>query len=150
MEISRSTVVAATPQAVYDLVSDLPRMGTLSPENTGGHWKGGATGPVVGARFRGSNRNGWRRWRTNVRVEKAEAGSEFAFGVTSYGIPVSLWSYRLAAADDGCTVTETWADRRPFWFKGPAGLVTGVMDREAATARSIEHTLAAVKAALEA
>ena len=71
------------------------------------------------------------------------------FRVGYYGVPVSRWSYTLAEADGGCTVTEAWADRRPWWFKGPAGLTTGVMDRDAATARSIEHTLANVKAALE-
>src|SRR5262249_11995506 len=36
MEISRSVFVASPPRQVYDLVSDLPRMGELSPENTGG------------------------------------------------------------------------------------------------------------------
>ena len=43
---------------LYDLVSDLPRMGEWSPENTGGKWVNGAAGPVVGARFKGSNKSG--------------------------------------------------------------------------------------------
>lgn len=149
MPISRSTTVAATPDAVFDLVSDLPRMGELSPENTGGHWLGGATGATVGARFRGSNRHGWRRWSTTARVEVAAPGREFTFGVTSFGIPVSQWRYEITPTDEGCTVTETWTDRRPGWFKGPAGLATGVMDRESATERSLEATLAAVQARLQ-
>lgn len=148
MPISRSTTVESTPEVVYALVSDLPGMGQLSPENTGGRWRGGATGPVVGARFRGHNRNGWRRWSTNVRVEAAEPGREFAFGVSSFGVPVSQWRYSIEATSAGCTLTETWTDRRPGWFKGPAGLATGVMDRQAATARSIEATLEAVRARL--
>jgi hypothetical protein len=149
MEISRSTVVGAPPEQAYALVSDLPRMGELSPENKGGRWLGGAAGPAKGARFKGHNSNGWRRWSTTVRVEEADPGREFTFRVAFWGIPVSRWSYAFAPAPDGCTVTESWADRRPWWFKGPAGLTTGVMDREAATARSIEHTLARVKAVLE-
>ena len=149
MDISRSAYVEATPDAVYALVSDLPRMGELSDETQGGRWLGGATGPAVGARFKGHNRNGWRRWSTTVKVEQADPGRAFVFRVGYYGVPVSRWSYTLAEADGGCTVTEAWADRRPWWFKGPAGLTTGVMDRDAATARSIEHTLANVKAALE-
>jgi hypothetical protein len=84
-----------------------------------------------------------------VTVEVADPGREFTFGVSYYGIPVSRWSYVFAAADGSCTVTETWTDRRPWWFKGPAGLSTGVMDREAATARAMEVTLARLKAALE-
>jgi hypothetical protein len=77
-------------------------------------------------------------------------GHEFTFRVTFWGVPVSRWSYTLAPAGDGTAVTETWTDRRPWWFKGPAGLTTGVMDREASTARSIEHTLAALKHVAEA
>ncbi|MFN2524390.1 MAG: SRPBCC family protein, partial [Mycobacteriales bacterium] len=54
--VSRSTDVDAPADVVWGLVSDLPGMGRLSPENTGGRWSGGATGPAVGARFRGANR----------------------------------------------------------------------------------------------
>ena len=150
MSISRSTTVAASPEAVYALVSDLPRMGELSPENTGGRWLGGATGPAVGARFRGTNRNGWRRWSTTATVEAADPGQEFAFSVRSFGVPVSHWRYTIAPAEGGCTLTESWVDRRPGWFKGPAGLATGVTNRDEATVRSIEATLAAVKQRLKA
>lgn len=136
---------------VWDLLSDLPGMGALSPENTGGSWRGGATGPAVGARFRGRNRNGWRRWSTSVKVTRCDPARSFSFAVSSFGIPVSEWSYDVQAEGDGaCTVTETWNDRRPGWFKGPAGLVTGVRDRGPdSTAANLEHTLAALKAAAE-
>jgi len=150
MSISRSTTVTASPEAVYALVSDLPRMGELSPENTGGRWLRGATGPAVGARFRGRNRNGWRRWSTAVQVEVADPGREFAFRVSSFGVPVSRWCYVMAPVDGGCTLTESWEDRRPWWFKTPAGLVTGVMNREEATATSMETTLTAVRDRLKA
>ena len=40
-------VIAAAPERVYELVSDLPRMGEWSPENTGGTWIKGAKGPAV-------------------------------------------------------------------------------------------------------
>jgi hypothetical protein len=150
MEISRSIEVRATPEAAYDLVSDLPGMGALSPENAGGRWLGGASGPAPGARFRGRNRNGIRRWSTGVTVEVADRGREFAFGVRSYRyIPVSRWRYTFLPTADGCTVTEAWQDRRPGWFKLPAGVATGVLNRESATGRSIEETLANIKAALE-
>ena len=63
-----SVTIAAPAERLYDLISDLPRMGEWSPENCGGKWVKGATGPVVGARFRGHNRKGWRRWTTLVTV----------------------------------------------------------------------------------
>lgn len=147
--LSRSTVVAASAEKVYDLVSDLPGMGRLSPENTGGSWLGGATGPEVGARFRGRNRNGWRFWTTVARVEDADPGRRFAFRVSSLGIPVARWAYDISPAEGGVTVTESWTDLRPGWFKTPAGLLTGVLDREASTARNLEKTLKSVKEVAE-
>ncbi|MCU1600817.1 MAG: hypothetical protein JWO22_1526 [Frankiales bacterium] len=153
MTVSRTVHVDAPATKVWELVSDLPAMGRLSPENTGGSWRGGATGPAVGATFKGSNRNGSRRWSTTVRVLRCEPGTTFAFAVSSVaGIPVSEWSYDIEAAGDGaCEVTETWTDRRPGWFKKPAGLVTGVMSRDdGSTAENLEKTLAAVKALAEA
>jgi hypothetical protein len=148
-EVSRSIEVGTTPEVAYARVSDLPRMGELSPENRGGRWRKGSTGPAVGARFRGHNANGIRRWSTSVVVAVAEAGREFTFDTTFWGVPVSRWRYTFAPAPSGCTVTETWQDRRPGWFRGPAGLATGVMDREEMTGRSIEHTLARLKTVLE-
>ena len=46
IEVARE--IAATPEVVWALVSDLPRMGDWSPENDGGEWVKGATGPAVG------------------------------------------------------------------------------------------------------
>ncbi|MCW2669019.1 MAG: hypothetical protein JWO27_916 [Frankiales bacterium] len=148
MAVSRTVQVEAPAQRVWDLVSDLPGMGRLSPENTGGSWRGRASGPAVGAVFKGHNQHGARRWSTTVRVIRCEPGRSFSFAVSSVlGIPVSEWSYDITAAGDGaCEVTETWSDRRPGWFKAPAGLVTGVMNRDdSSTAVNLETTLAAVK-----
>lgn len=149
MEITRSVHVEAPAQRVWELVSDLPRMGELSPENKGGRWVGGATGPAVGARFRGVNRSGWRWWSTTVRVTRCEPGTAFAFAVTAVGLKVAEWSYTIASEGDACTVTETWTDHRGGPMKALGLLTTGVSDRSVFTATSIEHTLAAVKAAAE-
>ena len=53
--------IDAPPERVWDLVTAITRMGEWSPESTGGRWTRGATGPATGARFVGSNRNGWVR-----------------------------------------------------------------------------------------
>ena len=42
-DIEVSETVTAKADRLYELVSDLPRMGEWSPENTGGKWLGGAT-----------------------------------------------------------------------------------------------------------
>ena len=43
----------ATPEEVWALVSDVTQIGRYSPETFEGEWLDGATGPAVGARFRG-------------------------------------------------------------------------------------------------
>jgi hypothetical protein len=149
LSISRTVDVDAPAAQVWALVSDLPRMGELSPENAGGSWLGGATGPAVGVRFRGSNRQGWRRWSTLACVTTYEPGSRFAFDVSSLGLAVARWSYDVAPRSGGCRVTETWQDRRGRVIDTLGHVVSGVGDRAAFTAQSIEHTLAAVKSRAE-
>jgi Polyketide cyclase / dehydrase and lipid transport len=150
--ISRSVELAADQDVVWAMITDLPRMGELSPENVGGVWLDGASGPSVGARFRGTNRNGEREWHTKVRVVACDPGRHFAFDVrTPFGVRVSRWEYRITPTPTGCRLTENWY-RVGSWFirrfLGPR--VTGRQDRPGYNAHSIEHTLAAVKARLEA
>ena len=150
VSVHRTVEVDAPAALVWQLVSDLPAMGRLSPENAGGRWLRGATGPAQGARFRGTNRQGWRRWSTRVVVTECEPGRRFAFGVSSLGLAVSRWSYDVADRPGGCVVTETWEDSRGRVIDALGRIVSGVEDRTGYTARSIDQTLAAVKATAEA
>lgn len=148
-EVSRSTVVSAPAEAVWALVSDLPGMGRFSPENRGGSWARGATGPAVGAVFRGRNASGWRRWGTRARVVECEVGRSFAFDVSAGGLAVARWRYDVEPVDGGCRLTESWTDRRGVLMTMLGRVVTGVGDRQSYAAESIEHTLARVRAAAE-
>lgn len=148
-QVSRTVTVDAPSERLWALISDLPGMGRFSPENTGGSWADGADGPAVGARFRGTNRAGWRRWGTQVVVVRCLPGLEFAFTAAALGQVAAEWSYVVQSTASGCTVTETWTDRRGPLIKGLGRLVTGVADRPAYAATSIEQTLAGVKAFAE-
>lgn len=149
--ISRSVDLAADPMAVWSIVTDLPNMGELSPENVGGVWLDGATGPSVGARFRGTNRNGRRKWWTRVLVVECEPPRWFRFDVrSSFGMLVSRWAYELTPTATGCRLTEHWyrvGNRFVQRYLGP--IVTGQADRPGFNAHSIEHTLAAVARRVE-
>jgi len=133
--------IAAPPERVFELITDLARMGEWSPENVGGRWLGGATGPAVGARFAGRNRNGWRSWRTTSHVVECTPPTRFAFEVTAGPFKVSTWEYEIEPTATGCTVTESWSDRRPAFFAKVGNVATGVGDRAAFNQRSIETTL---------
>lgn len=142
--------IDASPDELYGLISDLPGMGRWSPENRGGRWLGGATGPAVGARFRGANRDGWRRWSTRCTVIDAEPGRRFAFDVRFYGAPISRWTYVLEPDGDGTRVVERWDDRRWGVMRSASKVVMGVPDRPGHNRAGMEATLAALKAAAEA
>ncbi len=139
--------IAAPAEKVWAFVADLPRMGEWSPENAGGKWVKGATGPALGAVFKGSNRNGLRRWSTNATVVACEPGKLFEFGVTSGPLGIANWRYEFDETESGCRVTESWEDRRKPWFVVVAR-VTG--DHSAAHAeQEMAATLANLAAAVE-
>ena len=148
-EVTVQETIASTPERLYELVSDVTRMGEWSPETTGCRWLGGATGPSAGARFKGTNRRGWRRWSTTCTVVEADAGRKFAFDVTSGPVKISSWSYEFAPTGDGCKVTETWVDRRPGWMPKVATVVMGVRDQAEHNRVGMEKTLAALRQVAE-
>jgi uncharacterized protein YndB with AHSA1/START domain len=147
--VSRTVEVAAPAERVWDLVSDLPRMGEWSPENRGGRWLRGG-GPAVGAVFAGTNGSGVRRWSTRCTVVRCERPLSFAFDVTFLGLGVASWAYDVEPTGTGCRLTETWTDARSPLVAPVGRLVSGVEDRVAFTATSIERTLAGVRAAAQA
>ena len=105
----------------------------------------------VGARFAGSNRNGWRRWTTWCRVTEAEPGRRFAFEVaTPFKVPISRWEYDLRPDGAGCRVTETSWLRVPRWFVPIANWITGEPDRAGTNAANIATTLRRLKTHVEA
>lgn len=148
--VSDSIEIAAPAHKIYEMVSDVTRMPEWSPEQTATKWVAGVTGAEVGARFRGTNRNGRRRWSTSCKISEAQPGKRFAFRVSSFGLPVADWSYEFAPTDTGCTVTESTIDRRGLLIRSAGAVVTGVRDRPAHNLEGIRKTLAAIKAAAEA
>ena len=102
--------MTATPERIWELVSDVTRIGRYSPETFEAEWLDGATGPAVGAKFRGHvKRNGigpiyW----TKCIVLACEPGREFAFGVGPSKRPWNVWRYRLEPKGDGTDVTESF------------------------------------------
>lgn len=110
MHDSVTVHMVASPEKVWDLVSDVTKIGRYSPETFEAEWLDGATGPVEGARFRGHvkrNGRGPTYWTTCV-VTESEPGREFAFGVLTGGKPLNVWRYHLEAVGDGTDVTESF------------------------------------------
>jgi len=122
MHDSVTVHINATPDQVWDLVSDVTRIGEYSPETFEAEWLDGATGPAVGASFRGHvkrNGKGPIYW-TTCTVVACDPGREFAFAVGPEGKQLNTWRYQLEAAGDGTDVTESFqladnAGLRLYW-----------------------------------
>ena len=121
--------VAAPPDRVWELIADVSQMGRWSPETESCEWIGGASGPVVGARFRGRNENEGKRWSTVSTVTDAEPGRRFAFEVKGGPFKVARWEYRLEPTEGGCRVVETWTDQRGRIVSALGKRMSGVDDR---------------------
>ncbi len=140
VQVTVTKVIASQPEVIYDLVADITQMPKYSPENTAGEWINGATGPVVGAQFKGANKLGKATWSTKPTVTVAERGREFAFKVPGAAGPV--WTYRFEPAPGGTLVTESvvQAKRSPL----PIRLIqklNGVTDRAAVLREGMVTTL---------
>ena len=81
----------------------------------------------------------------------AEPGREFAFDVTTFGMPVSRWSYQVAAVNGGTEVTERWLDQRGRGAHVLGRVFTGKVAnaRPEANREGISTTLARLKRELE-
>nr|WP_202035495.1 SRPBCC family protein [Streptomyces mexicanus] len=120
-EVQESIVVGAPRAEVYAALSHLQNMGEWSPECFC-VWHRGTT-VREGTGFVGFNRKGPLVWFTTCRVTVADAPNEFAFRVSTFGLPVALWGYRLEPAREGTRVTEYWKDLR----SGPGARVTELL-----------------------
>ena len=111
MKGSVTVHIAAPPGLVWDLVSDVTRIGEYSPETFEAEWLDGADRPRAGARFRGHvRRNGWGPvyW-TTCTVLAADPGREFAFAVGGPGgTTANTWRYWLEPVAGGTDVTESF------------------------------------------
>jgi uncharacterized protein YndB with AHSA1/START domain len=122
MHDSVTVHMAAPAETIWELLSDVTKIGRYSPETFEAEWLEGATGPAVGAKFRGHvkrNGKGPIYW-TTCSVIASEPGREFVFGVGSPDKPLNIWRYRLEPAGDGTDVTESFelaktAPLRLYW-----------------------------------
>ncbi|GAA2980103.1 SRPBCC family protein [Streptomyces fulvorobeus] len=108
--VEERVVVRAPAERVYATVASIRRMSRWSPEC----WAvvSRRAVPRAGDRFVGFNRRGRSVWFTSCRVVRADPDREFAFRVTSFGLPIALWGYRVEPCPEGVELVEYWEDLR--------------------------------------
>lgn len=149
---SASIVVDAPADRLWALITDITRTAEWSPENTGGVWLEPATGPAVGARFRGTNRRRWARWTTTCEVIRAEPGREFVFVTGSAAKPQTVWRYVLEPEAGGTRVTESFELGNSLGALGRliTRVTIGVSDRRADLEENLRTSLRNLKRIAEA
>ena len=144
-----SVVIAATPEQVYDVVSDVTRTGEWSPICTACWWDEGSSGQV-GDWFTGRNETPERTWETRSQVVTADRGREFEFRV---GGSLVSWRYTSRAVDGGAELVERWemlpAGVTVFEERYGEDADREIEERTAAAHHGIPATLAVIKEIVE-
>lgn len=157
-KVEVSIRIERRPEEVWDLITDVGRIGEFSPETVGAEWLDGASGPEVGARFQGKNKFAMFEWSRVCTVDESESPTRFGYKVGDRfdGSPTGRWSFELAADGEATIVVQRYVHDP----KGRSGTRLHA-ERDEAQAREIvgrrknlvEHgmrtTLAAMKQALE-
>ena len=147
VDVTVEATIPASPEAVYDLIADIPRMSEWSPETTATEWIKGSSTAVEGARFKGTNRLGKASWSTKPVITEAERGAAFEFKVPGKSGPT--WRYEFTSVPGGTRVIESARQAAP----SPAIIRfiqrrNGVTDRSAHLAAGMRTTLANLAAAV--
>jgi uncharacterized protein YndB with AHSA1/START domain len=142
--------IDASPERVYDLVTDITRMGEWSPETRRCEWIDGDRAEV-GARFKGYNRRGRARWSNTLEVINAHRGHEFAFRRAVLHCGVCDWRYQMQPDGTGTYLTESYEVTKPDWSitNWFNGLMLRVEDRDVDLVEGMNTTLARIKETAE-
>jgi uncharacterized membrane protein len=107
------TWIGASPRRVWELVSDIELMPTMSQELQSIEWLDGAREPAVGAKFIGrSKHESLGEWATTSHVIECEPQRVFAWAVEDPANPTAIWRFRLEPENGGTELSE-WMQMGP-------------------------------------
>jgi ligand-binding SRPBCC domain-containing protein len=107
---SDSVTINRPAENVYAIVSDVTRIGELSPVCKSAAWDDPAQAGKEGAWFTGHNAIGEFTWDTHCKVIAAKPGREFAFinHGSSGDTELVRWGYTFEPHGDATVATESW------------------------------------------
>lgn len=134
--------VDATVPQVWEVVSDVTRIGEWSHECLAARWLGDADGPAPGVRFRGRNRAGWARWGRTCEIVSMEPPRQIVWRtVPTLLFPDSTqWGILLEPTSDGRTrIRQSFKVLRAPWLLDRlyARLIPAHRDRDARLAEDL-------------
>jgi uncharacterized protein YndB with AHSA1/START domain len=108
---SDSITIAAPPEEVYGIVSDVTRIGELSPVCKSATWDDPGQAGKEGAWFTGHNVINDYSWDTHCKVVAGAPSREFTWinhGPKDRSTELVRWGFTFEPEGDGTKVTETW------------------------------------------
>ena len=131
-EASVSVDIAAPPERVWELVTDITLMPHFSNELQSAAWADGFRIPELGAQFLGTNRHpAIGEWTTTSHIIDFEPLRLFGWAVGNPVNPAAVWQFELNPTPEGTRLSYT-ARIGP----GPSG-VSMLIDREPGRAEEI-------------
>ncbi|MFE1593829.1 SRPBCC family protein [Nocardia sp. NPDC058705] len=145
--LEASIDIAASPEKVWSVLSDLSRMSEFSPTTV----KMVAVGGVrEGAFTVNLNKVGWKIYPTTSRIARFEPNKAFAFRMNENR---TTWTYELSPTATGTHLVETRtvdAKGLPGWLQKTIKVAMGGEEKfEADLVSGMEQTLSKVKVAAE-
>jgi uncharacterized protein YndB with AHSA1/START domain len=107
------TWIDASPSRVWQVVSNIELMPTMSDELQAVEWLDGATEPSVGARFLGRNRHeSLGEWATTSEIVECVPERALAWAVENRHNPTATWRFSMSEKDGGTLLTQ-WMQMGP-------------------------------------
>lgn len=140
-DVTVSREIDAPAAEVWAVLTDITRMGELSPETVETSWNEGFSEMALGARWTGRNVNGDNQWSTEAEITEFVDGQRFVFDCDWSGYVFATWGYEVIPTETGCTVTEFTTDHRSDDVKAGSVKISGIVDRDARNAETMAATL---------
>jgi uncharacterized protein YndB with AHSA1/START domain len=162
MGVTVATLMGCPPQAFWDLITSVHRIGEFSPECAEAWWVDGFPAHAVGGRFEGRNRRevegGTYEWTRPCDVVAYDPPRQFSYTVGDRfdGTPATRWTFRITPGDSGCVVEQQF-EHLPDGLSGIRLQAEQVDDAEALIAwrrtmlrEGMTQTLERIRSVLEA
>jgi hypothetical protein len=149
--------IAASPEVVWELVSDITRIGDWSTECYRCEWDAGQV-PGLGATFTGHNRFGDKEWSNQSTIVEWVRSERVAWEVRLTGRAaekfgsdaVTRWGFIIEGTETGTRLSQVTDDMRPEELKVMgAKFLPEIPDRAQRNLETMEATLAAIAADCE-
>jgi uncharacterized protein YndB with AHSA1/START domain len=162
MGVTIQMPMACQPEAFWDLITSVERIGEFSPECAEAWWVEGFPARALGGRFEGRNRiedeGDIYEWTRPCDVVACDPPRHFAYTVGDRfdGTPATRWTFRITPTETGCVVEQQF-EHLPDGLSGIRLRAEQLDDAPALLAErrtmlrdGMKQTLERIRAALEA